>query len=559
MEPINQPNWKFIEDSDVMSKFIRSVGPIDIRKTGSKSVSENYYSKAKRGIRFLQLPAIKASDDGNEINITLRPQFRRFFFDGTVCGKYEIGFSFELKKNQLITSQSFNELFTSLSECRVKIPIPYKIKVETTLLDCGRYLAEQYLYATSHRKNIIQDHLQGVYPGFPCIYLEKLDSEIIDGNFIKDSVFVKQPKGVSIGLTKLKINNKLIKVWYSDIDPGMKTIIAREVRIAILRLNVFREALHFVFKKIEENKILPNPRSNESEELQSFFKDCFGQYLRKVPEKLADSDYETMALQIEDKLAVVNRNQLEYNLRKVIDIRGNYFNSIKEYLEKLQSSKKENLNEKEIVDNTTSGGPNIPKVPTGDTNQSKQKILFLAADPNDQDSLQITREYRAIDEQLQKGQKRDLFELLPPKLAVTVEDLIQSMNRKPEIVHFAGHGDQEGILLSDQDNHSFLMPDTALKRLFRQHKDTTRLVVLSACYSADQAETISSLGFYVIGMNSAIRDVAATGFATGLYIGLAAGKTVELSFDDAMILLEAKFPNDAAKPEIWKGGVKMEL
>ena len=567
-EPINKPNWKFIEDSDVQSKFIRSVGPIDIRSAEANTLSEKYYSIAKRGIRFIQLPILKVSDNGNEISIPLRPLFRRFFFDGTVCGKYEIGFSFELEEQQHITSQSFIDFLSSLSECKVYIPIPFKTKVESTLFACGRYLAEQYLYATTHRKNINHDQVQGVYPGFPCIYLEKLDNELINGNIISDSVFIKQPKGVSIGLTKLKINNKLIKVWYSTVDPGMKATIAREIRIAILRLNVFREALHFVLKKIEENKILPNPRSNESEELQSFFKDCFGQYLRKVPDKLSDSDFETIAIQIEDKFAVVNREQLEYNLRKVIDIRGNYFNSIKNYLEKMESSKNDTMNEKVIQEITISGGTNSFVVSGGDTNQilhnpmkiaqlpeeskqHKEKILFVSANPPGFDILKTDGEFKLMNKIL-KGSEH--FELLNPIFEIALDELLSEMNVNPAIVHFAGHGEVDGIFITKNDG-SFQITEEVLKSLFNEHKTSTLLLVLNACYTASMAKEISALGIYVIGMNNKIKDNASKCFSKGLYIRLGEGEKIESAFNYGITMLIAEHPDMQEVPELWKGGI----
>lgn len=510
IEPINKINWKLLQDSDVQSKFIRSIGPIDIRKTGP--TSENYYSKAKRGIRFINLPIIKVSVDGNEIQVQIRPRFRRFFFDGTVCGKYEIGFSIELKKNQHITNQSFKDFLTSLFKCKVIIPIPFKTKVESTVIDCGKYLAEQYLYATTNKKNINHNQLYGVYPGFPCIYFEKQENETILGDIIQKSVIVKQPEGVSIGLTKLEISKKLIKVWYCVADTNLKVTTAREIRIAILRLNVFREALHFVFKKIEENKILPNPRSNESEELQSFFKDCFGKYLRKLPEKLSDSDYETMAIQIEDKFAIVNRKQLEYNLRKVIDIRGNYFNSIKEYLEKLENSTNENMKIQEITITRTT-------------------ILFLSSNPSNTARLRIDKEAREVEEALRRAKKGDSFDFAI-KLATRPRDLSRAiLDENPQILHFSGHGKTEGIVLENDSGKAKTVTTEAISGLFSLFSDKVKCVLLNSCYSESQAQEISKYIPYVIGMSKTIPDATAIAFAISFYDAIGSGRDIEFAFN----------------------------
>ncbi|OJJ14490.1 hypothetical protein BKI52_42680 [marine bacterium AO1-C] len=195
-----------------------------------------------------------------------------------------------------------------------------------------------------------------------------------------------------------------------------------------------------------------------------------------------------------------------------------------------------------------------------ENNGNRQKILFLSANPMDADRLQIDREYSTIQKRLESSSQRDTFELLNPALSVTVQDLIKAMNQKPEIVHFSGHGGGEkGILIANSLNEAQLMPTSAVKRLFRQHQDSTKLVILNACYSAEQAEVISQLDIYVVGMNDVADDGAAISFAGGLYSGLGEGKDVERAFDDAMIIIDTDYPNSSLNPEIWHKGEKLDL
>ncbi|NJL13158.1 MAG: CHAT domain-containing protein [Microscillaceae bacterium] len=206
------------------------------------------------------------------------------------------------------------------------------------------------------------------------------------------------------------------------------------------------------------------------------------------------------------------------------------------------------------IENQTLQGGNQTSQP-----QNRQKILFLAANPTNEARLQTDAEYRIIQQRLQAAQERDSFELLNPALSVQIEDLIKAMNQKPEIVHFSGHGSMDGILISNAQNEAQVMPTAAIKRLFKQHKDSTKLVVLNACYSAEQAKVISEFGIHVIGMHLEIADEAAIGFAGGLYIGLGAGKNIETAFDDAMIVISTTHPDSELIPEIWKNGEKLDL
>ncbi len=187
------------------------------------------------------------------------------------------------------------------------------------------------------------------------------------------------------------------------------------------------------------------------------------------------------------------------------------------------------------------------------------KILFLAANPHDSSRLQVDQEHRILKEQLRQGGQRDRFEFLPPQYAVTVSELLRAMNDKPNIVHFSGHGQMEGIAIATDNNQTQLLPIPALKRLFKTLKGVTEIVVLNACYSANQAKMISEFGMYVIGNNLPITDKGAISFSKGFYNGLGEGKNLEEAFNDAMIVVLAENPNAADVIEVWKDGKKLDL
>ncbi|PID58769.1 hypothetical protein CSB45_01865 [candidate division KSB3 bacterium] len=188
-----------------------------------------------------------------------------------------------------------------------------------------------------------------------------------------------------------------------------------------------------------------------------------------------------------------------------------------------------------------------------------KKILFLSANPTDQSRLQTDKEYRMIKAEMERGQTRDVFTFLPPQFAVTITELLRAMNDKPQIVHFSGHGETEGIVIAADSNATQRVPARALKRLFAPLKGITELVLLNSCYSAEQAKMISACGMCVIGMNVAVDDEAAISFAKGLYNGLGAGKTPEAAYNDAMIVLETEHPHAADVVEVWKNGEQLEL
>jgi hypothetical protein len=189
----------------------------------------------------------------------------------------------------------------------------------------------------------------------------------------------------------------------------------------------------------------------------------------------------------------------------------------------------------------------------------QDKILFISANPTDSGRLQTDKEHRLVKDAMRRGSQRDNYVFLQPQLAVTIQELVQAMNQKPQIVHFSGHGEEEGILISNENNSHQLLPTRALKRLFKRLKGHTKVVLLNSCYSADQAQEISKFGMYVVGYNLPIGDLAAIGFAQGLYLGLGEGKSFEDAFDDAMVIIETQSPKYADRVEVWKDGEQLDL
>ncbi|MCC6724285.1 MAG: CHAT domain-containing protein [Saprospiraceae bacterium] len=209
----------------------------------------------------------------------------------------------------------------------------------------------------------------------------------------------------------------------------------------------------------------------------------------------------------------------------------------------------------ELVGNGGNGGQH----PTPPAASQVTKILFIAANPDNEARLQTDREYRLLKAQLERGSQRDKFDFLQPQLAVTITELVRAMNDKPNIVHFSGHGTEEGIVITTEDNKAQTMPLPALQRLFKPLRTITQIVVLNACYTAAQAKAISELGMYVVGNNLPVTDPAAIGFSEGLYNGFGEGKSFEEAFNDAMTVVLTQSPNEASIVEVWKDGNKLDL
>ncbi|MEN8238943.1 MAG: CHAT domain-containing protein [Actinomycetota bacterium] len=159
-------------------------------------------------------------------------------------------------------------------------------------------------------------------------------------------------------------------------------------------------------------------------------------------------------------------------------------------------------------------------------------VLFWAANPVNTTQLRLDEEIRTIDERLQASEHRDRFDLRS-QWAVRHSDLSEGLLRyRPEVVHFSGHGDPEGLLLfEDDDGVSQPMDIEALADLFRIAGEQVRCVVFNACYSADQASAVAASIDCVVGTTRAIEDPSALAFAAGFYRALGYGQSVQSAFD----------------------------
>ena len=165
--------------------------------------------------------------------------------------------------------------------------------------------------------------------------------------------------------------------------------------------------------------------------------------------------------------------------------------------------------------------------------EDKMTVLFVTANPYDETQLRISEEMREVEATLQAAQERDNFEL-KYKFAARIGELQDGLlNEKPEIVHFSGHGVEDGILVMDQDGNAKEISNDALAGLFQLFKEKMICVLLNSCYSENQAQVISQHIPYVIGMQHAVPDSTAVEFSRSFYKALGAGNDIPFAFNFA--------------------------
>ncbi len=203
-----------------------------------------------------------------------------------------------------------------------------------------------------------------------------------------------------------------------------------------------------------------------------------------------------------------------------------------------------------------------------DPSRSRKVILFVAANPISSSRLAFDEECAAIERELRMTEGRDDFDFRS-KWAVTVDEMMRHFNDlQPTIIHFSGHGRRgktrraalsgaschgearayDGLYLQDERGNPQCVTTRALKMMVRAAAASARVVVLNACYSAQQASALRTVVDCVIGMTGAIHDEAARSFAVGFYRALGNGRSIGNAMEQAVAILAAKQLPDECLP-----------
>lgn len=172
----------------------------------------------------------------------------------------------------------------------------------------------------------------------------------------------------------------------------------------------------------------------------------------------------------------------------------------------------------------------------------KITILFLSANPFDSTRLRVNEEYKEIEKRIQLSKYGKQFKLQQSN-AVSLSEVQESLLKyMPNIVHFSGHGSEDGKLIFQNEKTGLAetADPEALAEMFgilnsdplrAPIKAKIRCVVLNACFTdKNQAKAIAKYVDCVIGMSDEIGDQSAIDFASSFYQALAFGRTVKTAF-----------------------------
>jgi hypothetical protein len=191
------------------------------------------------------------------------------------------------------------------------------------------------------------------------------------------------------------------------------------------------------------------------------------------------------------------------------------------------------------------------------TTMRKVKVLFFAADPlsapphGGVPRLWLDEDVRQMREKVRGAKYRDALEL-DFRWAARTDDLLQALNEtRPQVVHFSGHGGNDGLVLVSSDGQRpHPVGAAALAQLFDVFRGDIHVAVLNACFSLPQAEAIAGAVGCAIGTRGEISDGAAITFGASFYRAIAFGESVKTAYDQARAALALEHFADQECPQL---------
>jgi hypothetical protein len=187
-------------------------------------------------------------------------------------------------------------------------------------------------------------------------------------------------------------------------------------------------------------------------------------------------------------------------------------------------------------------------------------VLLFATNPKDTCQLRLDEEVRSIQEVIRKSEYRDSI-VFETRWAVRPFDILQAINElNPDIVHFTGHGSKNSeLLLENANGNTQYVSKEAITQTIMSSSEKIHFIFFDACFTDEQAISITKYVDAAIGMTHSISDEGASAFAAQFYSSLGFGLSIKKSFEQAKGILASISPSEMDIPTLYvKEGVNPE-
>lgn len=167
--------------------------------------------------------------------------------------------------------------------------------------------------------------------------------------------------------------------------------------------------------------------------------------------------------------------------------------------------------------------------------RARTSILFIQS--NSGVDLATDQELRSLEKTIQALPLRDKLQLIASP-AATADDFRQHIfDRKPDIVHFSGHGNSNGFAFNEGNHTEGFFTFKEIAALLTAAGARPKLVVSSSCNSGDGLTDLLSAADAAIGYKRSVLDSDALNYTEVLYDTLLRGSSLAAAVTAARIFI----------------------
>jgi hypothetical protein len=252
-----------------------------------------------------------------------------------------------------------------------------------------------------------------------------------------------------------------------------------------------------------------------------------------------------------EKFYNLKENHQQLQLETILETPG-YFDDIENVFDFYLSKK-----EAEIIQQKA--GINLDESTNKDTiNHSEFEFLYVHAMADD--TLRLNSDHDEIIKIISDTKRIKLRNAI---IEASYSKLLAECEIKyPNIIHFSGHGDHEGLKLqNDKMSRAEILTNDELHHLFKDPQNNLGLVVLNSCFSEIQAKIISEFGIYVVGFTAEVSPNTGKEFSKRFYEGFTKkiSSGLKTAIDVGCANFAKIYPEFKNLISVWKDGQEIFL
>lgn len=202
----------------------------------------------------------------------------------------------------------------------------------------------------------------------------------------------------------------------------------------------------------------------------------------------------------------VPKEDIKLLLDEISDLLKKYPEDKEDLIELIKSANKEKPSKMELLFTT-------------------KKVLLVINNPLDENPLNTSGEGKAIQEALRRSSGREYIDS-QISLGTTKDNLRRELlDKEYDIVHFAGHGKPNGIVLADDNGNADVLSLDELRTILSNHNSIS-CVIFNSCFTISQLQEDNFEKYTIVGMEDSVDDNVAIEFSKGFYDALGAQKDI---------------------------------